>query len=259
MSTAAATLETPVAAGAFRRPSLARLTAVELRKMTDTRSGFWVQLAVVASTIVLMVIVCIVGDPKDHTLRSLFAVAVQPSSVLLPVIGVLLVTSEWSQRTSLITFALVPHRSRVLAAKLAASVLLSLVALVLCLAVAALGTAVTAPGVENTWALPGGMLGQIVVVLGTGMLGGVAFGAVLLASAPAIVALFLLPTVTAAVGSIHALEGPARWLDSTRSLAPMTDHMMSATEWARAGTTLALWLALPILVGLWRIRRNEVS
>jgi ABC-2 type transport system permease protein len=259
MSTAAATLDAPLATGAFRRPSLARLTAVELRKMTDTRSGFWLQLAVLASTIVLMVIVCIVGDPKDHTLRSMFAVAVQPSSVLLPVIGVLLVTSEWSQRTSLITFTLVPHRTRVLAAKFAASVLLSLVALVLCLAIAAVGTAVTAPGLESTWTLPAGVLGQIVVVLGTGMMGGIAFGAVLLASAPAIVALFLLPTVTAAVGSIHALEGPARWLDSTRSLAPMTDHMMSATEWARAGTTLALWLALPVVVGLWRIRRTEVS
>jgi ABC-2 type transport system permease protein len=33
---------------------------------------------------------------------------------------------------------------------------------------------------------------------------------------------------------------------------------MSGTEWARAGTTLALWMALPLAVGLWRIMRSEI-
>lgn len=255
MSTAAATLDV----GALRRPTLTRLTAVELRKMIDTRAGFWLQLVVVAITVVLVVVVGIVGNDEDHTLRKMLEVAIQPSSVLLPVVGVLLVTSEWSQRTSVITFTLVPHRSRVLVAKLAASVVLAFAALALCLAISVLATAIFAPGVANTWSLPAGLLVQIAVVLGTGMAGGVAFGAVLLASAPAIVALFVLPTVTAAVGSISALEGPAKWLDGTRSLAPMTDHLMDATEWARAGTTLALWLVAPALIGLWRITRSEVS
>jgi ABC-2 type transport system permease protein len=132
----------------------------------------------------------------------------------------------------------------VLAAKLAASAVLALVALAFCLVVAAVATAVISPGVGDTWALPAGMLVQIAVVLVTGMVGGVAFGAVVLASAPAIVALFVLPTVTGALGSIPVLEGAARWLDGTRTLAPMTDHLMDATEWARAGTTLALWMVL---------------
>jgi ABC-2 type transport system permease protein len=244
---------------ALSRPSPARLTAVELRKMTDTRSGFWLQLAVVGMTVVLVIIVCLVGDPKDQTLRQLLNVAVQPANVLLPVMGVLLVTSEWSQRTTLITFTLVPHRSRVVVAKLAASVLLSLAALAIAFVVAVFGTVLVAPDVADVWSLPVGQFAQIVVVLTTGMMGGVAFGAVLLASAPAIVALFALPIVTGALGSISALEGVAKWIDPTHTLAPMTDHVMSATEWAQAGTTLALWLALPIVVGLWRIARSEVS
>jgi ABC-2 type transport system permease protein len=244
---------------ALRRPSPARLTAVELRKMTDTRSGFWLQLAVVGLTVVLVIIVCLVGDPKDQTLRQLLNVAVQPANVLLPVMGVLLVTSEWSQRTTLITFTLVPHRSRVIWAKLAASVLLSLAALAVAFVVAVFGTVVVAPDVADVWALPVGLFAQIVVVLTTGMMGGVAFGAVLLTSAPAIVALFALPIVTGALGSIHALEGVAKWIDPTHTLAPMTDHVMSATEWAHAGATFAVWLALPIAIGLWRIARSEVS
>ncbi|HEY7622989.1 MAG TPA: hypothetical protein VH834_24655 [Solirubrobacteraceae bacterium] len=244
---------------ALTRPGMNRLTAVELRKMTDTRSGFWLALVVAAITVLLVVIVDLVGNAQDQTLRSMLSIAVQPASVLLPVMGVLLVTSEWSQRTTLITFTLVPHRWRVLTAKLVASVLLSLAALVLAFVVAIAGTAIAMPDVANTWTLPIGMVVQIVVVLTTGMMGGVAFGAVALASAPAIVALFVLPLITGAVGSIHVLEGVARWTDATRTLAPMTDHLMSATEWAQAGTTLALWLALPVLIGLWRIARSEVS
>ena len=39
------------AAGRDAQPRLGRLTLVELRKMTDTRAGFWLQLAVVALTV----------------------------------------------------------------------------------------------------------------------------------------------------------------------------------------------------------------
>jgi ABC-2 type transport system permease protein len=259
MSTATATLAPPLTtAHRDTRPSLARLTTVELRKMTDTRAGFWLQLAVVALTAVVTVVYCIVAPDADQTFVQILEVALAPASILLPIVGILLVSSEWSQRTAMITFALVPHRSRVFAAKLIASVALSVVALVSCIAVAALGTAFAPPGVDGAWSLPAGMLGQVAISIATGMITGVAFGAALLASAPAIVLYFALPTALGALGSIPALEGTAQWLDGTRSLAPLTDHLMSATEWAHAGTTLAVWMLLPLLVGLWRIRRSDV-
>ena len=84
---------------------------------------------------VVVVVRLLVGDAADHTFQSVLDVGLQPAAVLLPVLGILLVTSEWSQRTGLITFALVPVRSRVLGAKLAASLVVSVVALVVCLAV----------------------------------------------------------------------------------------------------------------------------
>ena len=34
--------------------------------------------------------------------------------------------------------------------------------------------------------------------------------------------------------------------------------MMSATEWAHAGTALALWMVVPLAIGYWRITRGEV-
>ena len=71
-------------------------------------------------------IVCLAGDETDHSFRELLSAAVQPAAILLPVAGILLVTQEWSQRTGLITFALVPDRRRVVAAKLGAGVVLGL-------------------------------------------------------------------------------------------------------------------------------------
>jgi ABC-2 type transport system permease protein len=243
MSTHAAALDIPiVGTKTDRRPGMGRLTAVELRKMVDTRAGFWLQLAVVTLTVAVVVVVGIVGHAQDHTLRQMLSAALAPASILLPIVGILLVSSEWSQRTAPITFVLVPNRARVLAAK-----------------VAAIATAITAPGVEHTWSLPAGLLGQSLLSLATGMIGGVAFGAALLSSAPAIVLSFALPIALGALGSIPVFEGAARWLDGGRSLTPLTEHLMSSTEWARAGTTLALWMALPLAIGLWRILRNEVA
>ena len=260
MSADAAALDLPIAARpAERRPGLGRLTLVELRKMVDTRAGFWLQLATVAATVLVVVLVVIFGNAQDQTFRAFLEGAVAPASVLLPIMGILLVTSEFSQRTAPITFALVPKRMRVLVAKVLASIVLSLVALAVCVPIAAIGTAVASPGIEHTWTMPVGMLGQTALSLATGMVGGVAFGAVLLSSAPAIVLSFVLPLGWAAITSIPGLDGIAKWLDSTRSLSPMTNHLMDPTEWARAGTTLALWMVLPLLIGAWRIARREIS
>ena len=34
---------------------------------------------------------------------------------------------------------------------------------------------------------------------------------------------------------------------------------MSATQWAHAGTALAIWMLLPLVIGAWRITRREVT
>jgi ABC-type transport system involved in multi-copper enzyme maturation permease subunit len=179
---------------------------------------------------------------------------VQPAGVLLPVVGILLVSSEWSQRTALTTFTLVPQRSRVLAAKVAAGTLIALVAMVACLALSAFGVAVA--GGEMT--LSAGLLGQMTLYTVTAMLMGVAFGAMLQSPAPAIVLSFAAPLAFTALGSISALKDAERWVDQARSLGPLPDELLSATQWAQAGTTLALWLAVPLAIGAWRLVRGEI-
>ena len=260
MSTTTLAAPIPVnTAGVHTRPGLGRLVAVELRKILDTRAGVWLQLATVAITALVVIVRSVVGDAADHTFAALLDVGVKPAAVLLPIAGILLVTLEWSQRTGMITFTLVPVRSRVLGAKLVASIVLSLVTLAMSVAVAAAGVLVASPGVDGTWSDAATLIGQSAVYLGGGMLTGVAFGAILLASAPAIVVLFALPITWTAVASLSFFADAAPWLDTRLALGPMPQEVMSTTQWAHAGTALALWMLLPFLIGAWRITRREVA
>jgi hypothetical protein len=246
-------------AGAYTRPGLGRLVAVELRKMVDTRAGFWLQVATVALTVLVVIVRAVVGDAADHTFASILNVGVKPAAVLLPVVGVLLVTSEWSQRTGMITFALVPMRSRVLGAKLVASLVLAVTMLVMAAAVVAAGVLVSSSSADGAWSDVAPLIGQSAVYLTGGMLTGVAFGMVLLASAPAIVVLFALPIAWTAVASLSFFADVAPWLDTRLALEPLTAEVVSSTQWAHAGTSLALWMLLALLVGIWRITRREVA
>jgi ABC-2 type transport system permease protein len=240
------------------RPGLGRLVEVELRKMVDTRAGFWLQVATVAITVIAVFGRFLAGDAPDHTFASVLDVGVLPAAVLLPIAGILLVTSEWSQRTGIITFALVPVRSRVLGAKLIASVVLALATLTMAVAVVAAGVLVASPGVDGTWSDAATLIGQSALFLTTGMVVGVAFGTVLLTSAPAIVALFALPIAFTAVASLSSFAGVAPWLDTRLALDPLHEEVLSATQWAQAGTALALWMLLPLAMGVWRVTRGEV-
>ena len=131
--------------------------------------------------------------------------------------------------------------------------------LVMSVGVAAAGVLVASPGVDGTWSGVAPLIGQSAVYLTSGIVTGVAFGAVVLASAPAIVALFALPIAWTAVASLSLFAGAAPWLDTRLALGPMPHDVMSATQWAHAGTALALWMLLPLLIGTWRITRREFA
>jgi ABC-2 type transport system permease protein len=100
------------------------------------------------------------------------------------------------------------------------------------------------------------MIGQATVYLTTSMVTGIAFGAVLLASAPAIALYLALPIAWSALALLSPLEHVAPWLDP--AVGPISGEVLSATQWAHAGTALAVWMLLPLVVGVWRITRREV-
>ena len=92
-----------------------------------TRAGRWLIGVTVGLALLANVIFLIVAATYRHhrvLVGDFVAVSVFVSSVLLPVLGIMLVTSEWSQRTAMTTFTLEPRRMRIVLAKMLAGVAL---------------------------------------------------------------------------------------------------------------------------------------
>jgi ABC-type transport system involved in multi-copper enzyme maturation permease subunit len=243
-----------------QRPGTGRLVGVELRKMVDTRSGFWVPIAVAALTALVSLIAASNHGGNNGTFLHVLHAASIPGAYLLPVMGVLLVCSEYSQRTTLTTYTLVPNRWRVLGAKLGASLIVATIATVTALLFAVVAASVFGHAPGGTGSLPLTIILQTWLFLGSGMIMGMAFGAAILVSAPAIVGYLLLPAVwNGLAGNISWLDTPARWLDSDNTLGPLTQQSLSGIQWAHAAATFALWIGVPLVIGLTRIGRGDLD
>jgi len=262
LEAAAAVRPSEITAAANERPGLARLTRVELRKMADTRAGFCLLVTTAFVTVAVVALMLIFAEPADQTFANLFAMTLFPTGILLPILGILSVTSEWTQRTALTTFALVPNRSRVAMAKTLAATVLAIGSIVAGLAAAAAGTLVAGAldGAAGSWSLTGGAIGYATLFNFLNVMIGLAFGMLLMNSAVAIVLYFVLPMAWSALGGIiAALETPAEWLDTSRTFAPLVEDAMTSGAWARLGTSVALWVVLPFAAGLFRLLRREVA
>jgi ABC-2 type transport system permease protein len=55
------------------------------------------------------------------------------------------------------------------------------------------------------------------------------------------------------------LDKPAEWLDTSRTLPTLVEESMSGGDWARLGTSLALWVGLTMAIGMWRLLRAELK
>lgn len=258
----ATTLADPLAGATRpRRASLRRLTMIELRKMADTRAGITLLGITALIAIVMMFVLAFATKAPDRNLSEIFRDTAAVAGLLIPVVGILAATSEWSQRTALTTFTLVPQRERIAAAKTCAVSLLAVIETVVCLGTATIATVIAASrgrGPE-TWNLTGQVLGDGFLSLLVPMLVGLAFGFALLSSPLAIVLYFVLPTILQILGgAIHALEKPMRWFD-TDALSRLTDDHVTGRDWAHIGVTVLIWLVVPMALGLTRLMRNEVK
>jgi ABC-2 type transport system permease protein len=258
------TIDDNIAYGITRtkRPSMARLVKVETRKAIDTRAGKWLLGVTLVGGLVAATIALFAVNKSGLTFDDFFSNVSNLQSVLLPVIGVLLVTSEWGQRTALTTFTLEPNRIRIIVAKFIASVLLTAAVLVFAFVASVAGAAAAGPvrGTKNVWNLNLGHIAEVSLNQLLSTIQGVAFGALILISAAAIVAIFALPTVMGILGSL--LPGTAdtlKWINPGQTSMNLSDHTMGGDAWAQFATSSLLFIVLPILIGVWRLVRAEVK
>jgi len=245
---------------------LPRLVRVELRKSFDTSSGRWL-LASLGLAAALTTGAIIAWAPAAQLTYSEFTLAIGvPMTIILPIIAVLSVTSEWSQRSGLATFTLVPHRGRVLLAKAIAAILVTIPATAAAFGVGALGNVSGAaladvPAVWDQAAVDVAYfaLGQTLLLLV-----GFVLGALIRNSSGAIVAYmiygFVAPGLLAFLAFNQAWFADARpWLDPKHNQDTLLRGDLVGDGWAHLAVTSVVWLVVPMVVAVINVLRSEVK
>ena len=222
----------PAGAAHFPPIPFARLLRAEWQKTIATRATRWLLAATAVTTTGALAVPLLFPHDIAQSRASYLAWAGLGLTRLLPVVLMLTMTAEWSQRTAMTTFTQEPRRSRVLAAKiltgqaicLAGAGFAFLAAQAAVLAAHAAGRHIT-----TGWDWPQ-LAGFITFILLTGAIGS-AFGALLHNTAVAIVTYFAL------AGAFSLLMIPA---------------LQAAGTWINTGQTYG-W----VLYGHWAARRPD--
>lgn len=267
MNTAAPT--TPPAARPVIGIPFSRLVRVEFRKSYDTRSGFWLLFAigaVVVAAELLTAIITGVNEVEDVDFGTFAAVAGFIAQYMLPPLAIMIATSEWSQRTAMVTFALEPRRVRVVEAKLVVALIWTALTVVFALAMGVLFNLLYGALSGNVDWHGGSGIFAFLLSQTLAMLIGFSFGALLLSTPAALVVYFVyvfaLPVVFA-IGSnlVDWIGSVVDWTFLVVTEQPLYDDFfgVSANEWARFVLSALIWLGIPLALGLRRILRAEVK
>jgi ABC-2 type transport system permease protein len=244
-----------------------RLVRVELRKSYDTRAGFWllavIGLLVVATEAVVLAVTTVQNEPISF--GDFIGAAAFMTSFLLPVLGIMVLTSEWSQRTAMVTFALEPRRPLVILAKAVIGVVLTLATVAVSTVIGLVCNLLYA-GIEGhvDWTFGWTGFFGFLITQTFAMLGGFALAALLLNTPAAIVVFFVykwvLPGLLAlGAGLIGWFETLRPWIDFQSAQGPLFDMSLDGHKWGHLVVSGVIWLVLPLAVGIWRVLRAEVK
>lgn len=239
---------------------MSRLVRVELRKMVDTKAGLWLLIVIAVVTLAGVTIFGLAANDGDKTFNNFMGFTGGVQGLLLPILGILLVTQEWGQRTAMVTFTLEPHRGKVIGAKIYASLLIGFAAFLIALSGAALAALAFGGGngFEDFIALDLVKFGLLQI---SGVVQGLAYGLLFLASAPAIVTYLALPIVVSIIANVWgALNDAKAWIDLGTAQTPLFElGTPTGEEWSQVGVTALIWIIIPFIAGLWRVLRAELK
>jgi ABC-2 type transport system permease protein len=245
-----------------------RLINVELRKAVDTLAGRWMLIVIALLTLIVDLIVVAISNAADFELK-LSSLLWSQKNVMLPIVAamaILLATSEWTQRTAMVTFTLVPDRWKTIAAKSVVALVLGTAAFALSLAI---GGLLTFAG--GQWDLSFSDVFVRYLTWIVFLAQALGLGYLFLNSAAAIVtfyALFVLGTFIVApiVGPLLGLKSQFvqstwPWIDLYRAtfLTYHSDGWPTGELWGQLVTSTLIWVGIPLGIGAWRVLTAEVK
>lgn len=268
--TTATTPTTAARAVVAPRTTLTRQLAVEARKLVDTRSGLWLIVTgcfvtVIAATVTAFLYLgALEADPGGYSWLTATSSVGQVVGLFLALLGILSITTEWTQRTALVTFALEPRRGRVLIAKVLVLLGAWLLLLALSVAVGAAIIALTqAMGLATTWDLPPALLAGFAANVLFDVLFGISLGLLAQHGAAAVVGFFALPmvaTMATSAGQLwEALGRVTWWVAPNNVLGALATGEIAGIQWVQLATVAVIWIVIPSGIGVWRWQRSQVS
>jgi ABC-2 type transport system permease protein len=245
---------------------LSRVVRVELRKMFDTRSGFWLIASIGIFGLIATIATIAFASDDDLTYYNFAAAIGFPITVILPMIALLSITSEWSQRSGLTTFTYVPSRRRVVMAKTWSAVIVAIASMLFAFAVGAVGNVLgsTIAGTPTVWDLSVAHATTIVLGNMVSLSIGVMLGMLLRSSAGGLVTYFVLvlvvPNLTGLLAANQSwFKDLQPWVDLPFAQTPLFEGMNTGADWAHVATSFTLWIVIPGYFGLRRVMRSEVK
>jgi ABC-type transport system involved in multi-copper enzyme maturation permease subunit len=166
----------------------------------------------------------------------------------------------------LTTFALAPRRMRVVWAKMIAGISLTAFVVAFALLVGLVFVLLFSAfqGQSPDWTFGWSGFAGFVINQTFAMVGGFALACLLLNTPAAIVVYvvykYVLPGLFALGSALMVwFSHVAPWIDFQSASANLYDMPLSATQWWQLVVSGIVWLAVPLLIGLWRIQRAEVK
>ena len=188
-----------------------------------------------------------------------------PMAVILPMVAILSVTGEWSQRSGLTTFTLVPHRGRVVLAK---GIVAGTVSLASMLSPSGSAPSATSRPRRSPAPTPSGTRRRHDRQRGARQHPRRRHGLHARAAHPELdrrdrayfVYAFVLPPLLEFLAAtqdwFHDLHP---WVDPNVTQHLLFHGPLVGVQWQQLAVTSTAWLLLPLAVGLWTLRRSEVN
>ncbi|MBG6107026.1 hypothetical protein [Frigoribacterium sp. CG_9.8] len=235
-----------------------RLINVETRKFFDTLVGQVLTDVTIVLTVGIMIGYAWFMEP---TVQGVIMISGAVLSILLPAMGILAVTSEWSHGTASTTFALEPRRVRIVASKLFPPVIATALTCAVLVGVAFVitGAVSAARGVTADWTFdPAATAGwfSVNVIL---VLSGVALGTLIL-NAPAAIIFVATSAMAWSLIAVSSKTGAAiaAWFDIGTTTTPLLDGRVTNDDLVRITVSIGVWVLLPLILGAVRVVRREV-
>lgn len=250
----------------IRPVAFVREVEVELRKLVGTR-GPWLLLGVIGVLAALVTLIGL-GTRQSMTFDDLIAAYGMATRIFVGILAILLVTSEWGQRTLLSTFTLEPRRERIIAAKLTAALLGALAVFAATVLLSAVVTLLRGA----SFSAVGSVLQYGVIAAVFDVLMAFAIALAVLNTAGAIVSYIALPEIVVPlVLSIASLlaDGPASqggwvsslmsWVYPKRVLSAFQVVSPGASAWAHLLVCAVIWIGIPAMIGVARVLNSDVK